>query len=191
MINFVAPKTDSTDIYETIDGNNQPVNSVIAAVFSMLVHCHSAGRRSAFLKTPASILLTLGMVMAALIAGQATGRNVRGPLRVHPSNPRYFTDGTENPDGSLKPVYLTGSHHWDNLQEGYNPEVDPFDYERYLNLLQTHRHNFFHLWAWEHVAAERSWHYDHKEQRFEPMPYLRTGPGLALDGRPNPRSSRV
>jgi hypothetical protein len=38
----------------------------------------------------------------------------RGPLRAHPRNPRYFTDG------SGKPVYLTGSHHWDNLQDGDN-----------------------------------------------------------------------
>ena len=34
----------------------------------------------------------------------------KGPLRVHPDNPRYFTDGTRAPDGSLKAVYLTGSH---------------------------------------------------------------------------------
>jgi hypothetical protein len=33
----------------------------------------------------------------------------KGPLRVHPTNPRYFTDGTKNPDGSLKAIYLTGS----------------------------------------------------------------------------------
>ena len=51
----------------------------------------------------------------------------KGPLRVHPQNPRYFTDDTKGPDGSLKAVYLTGSHHWDNLQDGYNPEGTPFD----------------------------------------------------------------
>ena len=32
-----------------------------------------------------------------------------GPLRVHPSNPRYFADG------SGKAVYLTGAHTWNNL----------------------------------------------------------------------------
>ena len=31
-----------------------------------------------------------------------------GPLRRHPSNPRYFTDG------SGKAIYLTGSHTWSN-----------------------------------------------------------------------------
>lgn len=39
------------------------------------------------------------------------------------------------------------------------------------------------MWAWEHLAAGRSWHYDHKKQHFDPVPYLRTGPGLALDGK--------
>ena len=34
-----------------------------------------------------------------------------GPLRVHPENPRYFTDG------SGKAIYLTGSHTWSNLQD--------------------------------------------------------------------------
>ena len=34
-----------------------------------------------------------------------------GPLRVHPTNPRYFTD-----DGN-KAIYLTGSHTWSNLQD--------------------------------------------------------------------------
>jgi hypothetical protein len=42
-------------------------------------------------------------------------KQASGPLRVHPTNPRYFTDGTKLPDGSLKAVYLTGSHTWGNL----------------------------------------------------------------------------
>ena len=33
---------------------------------------------------------------------------VTGPLRVHPDNPRYFTDGTRNPDGTLRAVGLIG-----------------------------------------------------------------------------------
>lgn len=28
-----------------------------------------------------------------------------GPLRVHPTSPRYFTDGTKNADGTLRAVY--------------------------------------------------------------------------------------
>ena len=41
----------------------------------------------------------LFFAVTALTAAPATG-----PLRVHPTNPRYFTDG------SGKAIYLTGSH---------------------------------------------------------------------------------
>ena len=34
-----------------------------------------------------------------------------GPLRVHPENLRYFTDGTKHPDGSFRAVLLTGLAH--------------------------------------------------------------------------------
>ena len=55
------------------------------------------------------------MVVAALFGGnEANGQTkaptpARGPLCVHPDNPRYFTDGTG------KAVYLTGAHTWNNL----------------------------------------------------------------------------
>jgi hypothetical protein len=35
----------------------------------------------------------------------------RGPLRVHPANPRYFTDG------SGRAIVPTGSHTWGNFQD--------------------------------------------------------------------------
>src|SRR5262245_55679789 len=41
----------------------------------------------------------------------STTPSARGPLGVHPTNPRYFTDG------SGKAAYLTGSHTWSNLQD--------------------------------------------------------------------------
>ena len=50
-------------------------------------------------------------------ASAAASGPMNGPLRLHPQNPRYFTDGGKNPDGSLRAVYLTGSHTWDNLQD--------------------------------------------------------------------------
>jgi len=121
------------------------------------------------------LLANVGLLCTAIIGSEP---DLRGPLRVHPDNRRYFTNG------SGKTIYVTGSHHWGNLQDGYNPEVTPFDYERYLDLLQKHSHNFIRLWAWEHVASEASWHYEHKKQLFDPLPYARTGPGLALDGKP-------
>ncbi|HOX03778.1 MAG TPA: glycoside hydrolase family 97 N-terminal domain-containing protein [Candidatus Paceibacterota bacterium] len=90
-----------------------------------------------------------------------------GPLRVCAANPRYFAD----PSG--RPVFLTGSHTWQSLQDGilsnYTAVAQPFDYRGYLDLLETNRHNFIRLWRWELT--------DH-----EPQPWLRTDPGQALDG---------
>jgi hypothetical protein len=100
-----------------------------------------------------------------------------GPLRVHPHNPRYFTDG------SGKAIYLAGSHHWNNFQDEANQDSTekPFDYLAYLDLLQQNHHNCMRLWVWEQ-AAWASWTED--KLTFSPMPYFRTGPGTALDGLP-------
>jgi hypothetical protein len=102
----------------------------------------------------------------------------RGPLRVHPANRRYFTDG------SGKVVFLTGSHTWGNLQDytyGTKPSPPPLDFDAYLAFLERHHHNFFRLWAWESAwnpgALQSTTAYD-------PMPYQRPGPGKALDGKP-------
>ena len=46
-------------------------------------------------------------------------------------NPRYFTDGSKNADGSRKAVYLTGSHTWGNLCD-YRAKWPAFDYSAYL-----------------------------------------------------------
>ena len=55
-----------------------------------------------------------------------------GPLRVHPHNRRYFTDGTG------KAIYLTGSHVWDNLQD-WGGKTPKFDYTAYLNFLNKNK----------------------------------------------------
>ncbi len=96
-----------------------------------------------------------------------------GPLRVHPRNPRYFTDG------GGRAIYLTGSHCWQSLQD--LSDRPPFDYAAYLDMLQEHGHNFMRMWAWEggeSVAGQDL------GPIFSPMPYRRTGPGTALDGQP-------
>jgi len=90
-----------------------------------------------------------------------------GPLRVHPTNPRYFTDG------SGRVVYLTGSHERNNFATftpGWNGDpLLSFDFNAYLNMLERHNHNFIRLWAWEGIPS---------------APYERRGPGTALDGGP-------
>lgn len=103
------------------------------------------------------------MKKAALI-GRRSYYTGMAPLRVHPHNPRWFQDG----EG--RAVYLTGSHHWDVLVDnGERP--GGFDFPGYLDRLEAWGHNFIRFWAieaWLHAV--------------HPMPYLRTGPGLALDG---------
>ena len=99
-----------------------------------------------------------------------------GPLRVDPRNPRYFSD----PDGRI--IYLTGSHFWLNLQDGVLTDPPPpFDYDAYLTFLESQNHNFFRLWVWEQAKWVVEWPAPYY---FNPMPYQRTGPGLALDGKP-------
>lgn len=104
-----------------------------------------------------------------------------GPLRVHPENPRYFTDD------SGAAVYLTGSHTWSNLQDqGATEPVPAFDFDRYLDFLQRHHHNFIRLWAWEQTRWA-PWSdgkgKDPHDWFIEPNPYARTGPGTARDGK--------
>ncbi len=101
-----------------------------------------------------------------------------GPLRVHRTNPRYFADQ------SGQVVFLTGSHTWGNLQDysyASKPSPAPLDFGEYLAFLKAHNHNFFRLWAWEsgfNPNAQQS------SISYQPMPYDRPGPGLALDGKP-------
>lgn len=118
----------------------------------------------------------------------AAAAPAKGPLRVHPDNPRYFTDGTKGPDGSLRAVYLTGSHTWDNLVDmGRTDPPEPFDFDRYLTFLEQHDHNFIRLWAWDSTwwdtRANGALGKDFVHHA-APLPWLRTGPGDALDGKP-------
>ncbi|MDA8090046.1 MAG: cellulase family glycosylhydrolase [Nitrospiraceae bacterium] len=64
-----------------------------------------------------------------------------GPLKVCASNPRYFCD----PQGT--PVYLTGSHVWQNLQDMAG--LGAFDFNAYVNFLKSYNMTFIRLWAYE------------------------------------------
>lgn len=118
------------------------------------------------------------LAVASLLAAGSTiaAAPATGPLRVHPTNPRYFTDGTKTPDGSLKAVYLTGSHTWGNLADGHDHPA--FDYTAYLDFLDQYKHNFIRLWSGYNLGRA-------------PIPYERTGPGAALDGQPRVDLTRL
>ena len=96
-------------------------------------------------------------------------------LSVDPTNSRYFTDG------SGRAVYLAGSQTWATLQERRMAATPLFDYEAWLDFLHAHHHNFFRLWTWEHGWGMQ---FTREEIRYTPYWYRRTGPGVALDGRP-------
>ncbi len=107
-------------------------------------------------------------------------------LRVLKANPRYFTDG------SGKAVYLTGSHNWNNLVDIHVFESfkclkaprPPLDYTAHLRRLKRLGHNFFRLWRMELTKYKHPNPACSTEFDVEPHPWLRTGPGRALDGRP-------
>lgn len=120
------------------------------------------------------ILATVFLLTAWAVAFDPAAQ-AGGPLRVAPGNPRYFTDNTG------KAIYLTGSHTWSNFQDygtGYPPPA--FDYETYLDFLSANNHNFFRLWSWEQAKWFIAWSED---VWVNPMPFERTGPGRALDGK--------
>jgi len=107
--------------------------------------------------------------------GTVMSASVMGPLRVHPSNPRYFTDG------SGRAIYLTGLHTWTNLKDiGTTDPPLPLDYTAYLDFMQEHNHNFMRMWTWELTKYA----YDGVFKYTDPFPWTRTGPGMALDGKP-------
>ena len=112
-----------------------------------------------------------------------------GPLRVHPTNPRYFSDGTKNPDGSQRAVYLTGSHTWNNrLDIGRDDPPKAFNFDDHLDFLERHGHNFIRLWTWSSTLWDTrsalEWVEEGALYHVTPQPWRRTGPGQALDGRP-------
>ena len=127
--------------------------------------------------------VTLLVLPAAMRAAPAAG-----PLRVHPTNPRYFTNGTKNANGSLKAVYLTGAHTWNNLVDmGKSDPPAPFDFTAYLDFLDAHSHNFIRLWTWDSVAWDSRANGKLGKDfvhHVAPLPWARTGPGNALDVKP-------
>ena len=80
-------------------------------------------------------------------AASAADAPATGPLRRHPTNRRYFCDGTG------RAVYLTDTHTWNNQQDFSHPESGGgFDFDGYLDFLERHDHNFIRLWRWDLVA---------------------------------------
>lgn len=143
-------------------------------------------RRSAVAGIAGAVAAAGGNLPRATQAQQAAAKPsrepARGPLRVHPENPRYFADG------SGRAVYLTGSHTWANLIDIGPADPPPvFDFDAMLSWLERYDHNFIRLWTWElttwDTRANDRW--GKPQPHFcAPQPWPRTGPGNALDGKP-------
>jgi hypothetical protein len=124
----------------------------------------------------------VGIGCSTLVAAPAAG-----PLRVHPDNPRYFTDGVKTQNDAMRAVYLTGAHTWNNLVDmGRTNPPEAFNFEAYLEFLQRHHHNFIRLWAWDSTVWETRANGSLGKDfvhHVAPLPWLRTGPGNAADGK--------
>jgi hypothetical protein len=128
-----------------------------------------------------SLTLPVFLLMAVPVI---SGAPATGPLRPHPTNPRWLANS------SGRAVLLAGSHNWQNLQEngvllrGGNTNPPPtFDYDAYLDRLEGWGHNFFRLWRWETTR----WTDDYTgpgTKYCTPHPWVRPGPGVAADGLP-------
>ncbi|MFO1497225.1 MAG: DUF6298 domain-containing protein [Verrucomicrobiota bacterium] len=92
-----------------------------------------------------------------------------------PANSRYFL----NAQG--KAVYLSGWHTWNNFQE--LSAVSSLNFRDYLDRLSNDGANFFRLWNLESLQVTYlecpvgGW------GDVSPLPFVRTGPGLANDGK--------
>ncbi len=115
----------------------------------------------------------------ATIAGRSANAQAPDPiypLTIHPDNSRYLMDRS----GNL--VYFTGSHHWSVFVDWGTSHPPPmFPYETFLNDMVADGHNFLRGWNWEH---SRWIPWSTSNLYLAPQPYLRTGPGNALDGLP-------
>jgi hypothetical protein len=140
-----------------------------------------------------TFVLTASASTAALGAGAGGSERARpdepaaaaqmGPLRVLARNPRYFTDG------SGRAVYLTGSHVWWNgvgdrswrvAWDCAGGAARPFDYTRYLDRIAGYGQNFVRLWRHELTR----WEECGETVTIDQQPWIRSGPGTALDGLP-------
>ncbi len=126
----------------------------------------------------ACIALTIALLLACF-CGAAVAEPM-GPLVLSPANPRYFQNVATG-----EVVYLTGAHTWPSLVDMGTTDPPPaFDFDGYLDWMSEFDHNFIRLWTWELVTWDTTANRQEKKHTVAPLPYARTGPGQALDGKP-------
>ena len=113
-------------------------------------------------------------------SGKGGPTAISGPLR-QSKNPNYFEDATGTP------LVLCGSHTWNTLQDwGTDGTTRPLDFDAFVRFLTTHGHNFTLLWSTElpRFHGLPTTETSPPDFSVDPFPWMRTGPGLATDGRP-------
>ncbi len=148
---------------------------------SILRHCRPLfAAIILLLDTRLSVCRLLGVLLVALLAvGEAASAPIQGTLRIHPTNPRYFTDD------SGEAVYLTGSHTWDTLRDfkPLTPSPSNSNFTNYLDFLEEKNHNFIRLWTWD--VTQFQWKTTNfRADEVTPFPWPRSGAGNANDGKP-------
>lgn len=141
-------------------------------------------KRRDFLATTGGLTALSALAKMAVANEQTQAQTpASGPLRVHPRNPRYFSDANG------RATLLVGSHVWNNLVDmgRHDPPSNPFDFVAYLDFLERYGHNFIRLWTWDSTTwdtrANRGLGKDFVH-RVSPLPWARVGSDKALDGKP-------
>jgi hypothetical protein len=112
-------------------------------------------------------------------SGEGGPAAIKGPLR-QSKNPSYFEDAAGTP------LILCGSHSWNTLQDwGTGGTTRALDFDAFVRFLTAHGHNFTLLWSTELPRFRGLPTVEKSPPDFsvEPFPWMRTGPGLASDGR--------
>jgi hypothetical protein len=129
----------------------------------------------------------LGILAAAIVCICAAGHPCRavaqkpasGALAILPSNPAYFVaaDGT--------PEILVGDYEG-SPTAATGVTTDPnYDFPLFFDTLHANGFNVARLWIFYGLEAEwDSETFPDAYHRYNIMPYLRTGPGVAKDGKP-------
>jgi hypothetical protein len=126
--------------------------------------------------------LSVAMLLIGCAGNQCCaeqGKPASGALSILPSNPAYFlaADGT--------PVILVGDYEG-SPTGATGVTTDPnYDFRLFFDTLKTNGFNVARLWIFYGLEAEwDSETFPDAFHRYNIMPYLRTGPGTANDGRP-------
>lgn len=102
---------------------------------------------------------------------------INGCLRKNPINPLYFTDN------SGKAIFLTGSHTWAVMQDMWTEKEgrNDLNFDEYLDFMEENNHNFLRFWTFGASPEGGSW--TEEIVYHDPLPYIRSGQGTALDGK--------